>query len=123
MPTKGIVLFQGPMAAGKTLMITEIVRKIHAKSEYNLVSSPTFAMHRRYSGKPDIEHWDLYRIKNEEDLETSGFWDQFSDDHGLILVEWSERLNYEWLPTNESLFIIEISGEDSKRQILFKKRI
>ena len=46
------------------------------------------------------DHLDLYRLESEDDLESTGFWDLFSEEKGLILIEWAERLNPAYLPTN-----------------------
>lgn len=56
------------------------------------VMSPSFSFHNRYQvGKVRIDHVDFYRIKDEEDLESTGFWDFFERPKGFIIIEWANR--------------------------------
>ena len=55
---RAVVALFGPMAAGKT----EFVKAIVAQA-----SSPTFAIHQSYG---QVEHLDLFRLKNEDELVT-----------------------------------------------------
>ena len=69
---KTIVALQGPMGVGKT----EFVKHLCGKFRSDTVASPTFAIHHRYSSlRGTIDHLDLYRLENEDELETTGFWD------------------------------------------------
>jgi tRNA threonylcarbamoyladenosine biosynthesis protein TsaE len=47
-----------------------------------------------------MDHVDLYRLESEEDLESTGFWDLFGQKKGLVVIEWSDRLNQDLLPLN-----------------------
>lgn len=93
-----ILLMSGDVGAGKTTSV-QMIAKILGMQD---VQSPSFAIHLRYEndqGKA-LDHLDLYRLKDDDDLESSGFWDIFSQKKALVIIEWAQRLNYEYLPLN-----------------------
>jgi tRNA threonylcarbamoyladenosine biosynthesis protein TsaE len=127
---KTIVALQGPMGVGKT----EFVKHLCGKFRSDVVASPTFAVHHRYSSlRGAIDHLDLYRLENEDDLETTGFWDLLSADTGLIFIEWPEKMNLDHLPFSWRLLMVEIRfisedendvDKDSERMIkVFERQI
>ena len=66
----------------------------------SFVSSPAFTIQHYYPAPIEAYHIDLYRLKTDEDLESTGFWDTFADTQKLILIEWACRLNKKLLPKN-----------------------
>ena len=53
-----------------------------------------FASVNEYRAKPrPLFHFDMYRISNEDDLLSIGFYD-YLDRPGICLVEWSENIPY-----------------------------
>lgn len=83
-----LVLFFGPMAAGKTTLIKAVCEALGISSE--AVISPTYTLVNIYPGKTTVYHVDLYRIENPEAL-----WEMDRSDwinpQGMTLVEWPER--------------------------------
>lgn len=58
------------------------------------VRSPTFALVNEYkNGKRSLFHFDMYRIKDEDDLYSIGFYD-YLDRPGIVMIEWSENIPY-----------------------------
>jgi len=75
------------MGSGKTTLIKKLCAALGVKDD---VSSPTFSLVNEYSGNNGpIYHFDLYRIKNEEELYDIGYEDYFFSGY-LCLVEWPE---------------------------------
>jgi tRNA threonylcarbamoyladenosine biosynthesis protein TsaE len=113
------------MAAGKSEMVKQIVQKLNGSQ--SLTASPTFALRHEYQGAYLIQHWDLYRLQDIDELETSGFWDQFSglnNSNEIIFVEWSERLKPEWISNNWELYFVKIDLlESGNRKITVSKRV
>lgn len=117
LPPKSILLLNGEVGAGKTTSVQAIADILGMKD----VQSPSFAIHLRYEntqGK-SLDHIDLYRLKDDDDLESSGFWDLFSQQESLIIIEWASRLNADYLPMNWEKFEVHIvkSAFDDSRQI------
>ncbi|MCB4808535.1 tRNA (adenosine(37)-N6)-threonylcarbamoyltransferase complex ATPase subunit type 1 TsaE [Tamlana sp. 62-3] len=81
------ILFYGNMGVGKTTLIKKLVEILGSEDE---VSSPTFSIVNEYQIKNDkIYHFDLYRIKDEEELYNFGIEDYLSTNN-WILIEWPE---------------------------------
>lgn len=107
-----VVLLKGELAAGKTELVKSLVTYLQGSTKTSEVASPTFALQHSYKTPQGlIDHWDLYRLEDEDDLESSGFWDQMSDPQACLFVEWPERLKLEWIPSHFSLILIEIAKE------------
>ena len=81
-----VVLLEGEMGAGKTVIAKGIARGLGIKSE---VTSPTYAYINSYEDR--LFHFDCYRVKSEEQAERLGFSEYF-DMGGICLVEWSENI-------------------------------
>ena len=110
---KSIVLLSGPMGAGKT----EFVKAFCHLNNLDHIASPTFAIHHHYENyKISVDHLDLYRIEGEDELESTGFWDLFSQNKGVIFIEWPEKMDVTQLPKDWDLFQIGLSkiSEDSR---------
>jgi tRNA threonylcarbamoyladenosine biosynthesis protein TsaE len=115
-----VVLLNGDLGAGKTQLVRWWLQGLQATD----VASPTFAIHHSYdtpSGK--VDHVDLYRVKDDADLESSGFWDLFSSADGLVLVEWADRLPDNVWPHDWLRLKIELrkSATEEGREISIKR--
>lgn len=85
-----LVVFYGPMGAGKTTLIKAICTHLHVSGE---VSSPTYALVNEYAtaeGYP-LFHFDFYRIKDIGEVYDMGYEDYFYSGH-ICLIEWPERI-------------------------------
>ncbi|MCB0394388.1 MAG: tRNA (adenosine(37)-N6)-threonylcarbamoyltransferase complex ATPase subunit type 1 TsaE [Bdellovibrionales bacterium] len=96
MRNREVILLSGDVGAGKTTFVSAFLSSMG----YDLSNSPTFAVINEYDVNGTlIDHVDLYRLKDSEDLESTGFWDLFSKREGLILIEWSQRMpGSDWIP-------------------------
>ncbi len=85
-----VVAFRGPMGAGKTTLIREIVAQLGSD---DTVTSPTFAIVNQYAaaGGRRIYHFDFYRIERPEEAYDFGYEEYFYSGD-LCLVEWPERI-------------------------------
>lgn len=115
---KQVVLLSGPMGAGKTESVKTICQILGLEAGL----SPSYAIHHQYkNAKKQIDHLDLFRLQSEDELESSGFWDLFQQEKSLIIIEWPERLNVDWLPLDWKLDFIQIVVSDQKRILKIKK--
>lgn len=91
-----ILLMSGEVGAGKTTSVQMIAQFLGMRD----VQSPSFAIHLRYENAQGraLDHIDLYRLKDDDDLESSGFWDIFAQKQSLVVIEWAQRLDYDYLP-------------------------
>lgn len=90
---KGDVLaLYGEMGAGKTAFVRGLVKALCPEC-LPLVHSPTFAIVNEYEGdEVTVYHYDLYRIADEDDLYSTGYFDRLGGD-GIVVTEWSELID------------------------------
>ncbi len=109
--TKIHIAMYGELGAGKTAFVRGLSSVIapHAK-----VHSPTYTIVNEYhGGEMQIFHFDMYRIADEDDLYSIGYWDYTKRD-GIIITEWSENAEYT-LP--QSFYSVKIAYIDGGRHI------
>lgn len=104
---KKIFLLQGNLGAGKTTFVQAFCKELNCKEP---VTSPTFSILHIYhdNEKNPIYHFDLYRIKNLNELKEIGFEDYLYSDN-YCFIEWPDSaidlLNADSLITEKSIRI------------------
>lgn len=114
-----VVLLHGDLGAGKTTLAQGIAAGLGYDGP---VSSPSFVLINEYeiaSGAiPDrLFHVDLYRLRDEADLDAIGYSELITPRESVTIVEWPERARHH-LP--DDFLLIEFSfGRTDERQIRF----
>tara|TARA_B100001057_G_C22298929_1_gene737484 strand:- start:187 stop:612 length:426 start_codon:yes stop_codon:yes gene_type:complete len=86
---RNIILLFGDLGAGKTTFVREYCNFLGVK---DVVSSPSFLILNTYEfDNVVINHLDLYRVKNEEELDTIGLFDILENNSNLIFIEWPDN--------------------------------
>ncbi len=120
-----IVFLEGEMGAGKStfarVLLSELV------SGFSSQGSPTFPLVQEYRARDGfpVYHIDLYRLKNEAELEDSGILHQIEELGALALVEWPNMFpsvfSY-WKDSSrmraKTVWTVAISGEEFRNYIL-----
>ena len=114
---KGDVLaLYGEMGAGKTAFVRGLVKAICPEC-LPLVHSPTFAIVNEYEGNSvTVYHYDLYRIADEDDLYSTGFYDRLGGD-GIVVTEWSELIESA-IPADAFRLRFEKCSDTERKMIL-----
>lgn len=100
-----IIFLNGEIGAGKTTFTKYLVETYGLADE---VCSPTFSLENRYETKNGlIIHFDLYRIKSEEELDMIGFYDTLKEE-ATILIEWADKFNIEKYIKNYKIISFKI---------------
>ena len=100
------VALYGDLGVGKTAFVRGFTSEIAPGAA---VRSPTFALVNEYKAKTlSVFHFDLYRITDEDDLYSIGFYD-YADRPGICLTEWTENIEYA-LP--DCYYRVEITKND-----------
>lgn len=103
------------MGAGKT----QLIRFILADLGYSDVSSPTFALQNHYSTlSKNVVHFDLHRIEDADELETSGLWESFEAE-AWVFIEWAERISNNDLPRDWPILSVQISANRDAEWVLY----
>ena len=79
-----VVVVSGDLGAGKTTLIRGACRALGVEGP---VTSPTFTIGQRYSGRLPVSHLDLYRLGGLEG-EDSALLDDYLDAASVAFVEW-----------------------------------
>ncbi len=104
------VALEGDLGVGKTVFVRGFTSAVAPSAA---VRSPTFALVNEYREKNakislPIYHFDVYRIEDEDDLYSIGFYD-YLDQNAICLVEWSENIRYAF---PDSYFTVRIEKDD-----------
>ena len=82
-----VALF-GDLGAGKTAFVKGMVSHFLPDA---IVTSPTYNIVNTYTdGCTVLHHYDMYRITDEDDLYSVGFYDNLSD--SVTVAEWCENI-------------------------------
>jgi len=114
-----IVFFYGEMGVGKTTFIKHLIQEFQRVNKLKQieVTSPTFNLLNEYQiGKTKINHYDLFRLKSNEEIKNL---DLFSEKQNTItLIEWPQMIKEK--PENLIEFVFEYEENYEKRFVHIK---
>jgi tRNA threonylcarbamoyladenosine biosynthesis protein TsaE len=88
-----VIFFHGEIGVGKTTFIKHLINSFQEDNHLNLteVTSPTFNLVNEYDvGNFIIQHYDLYRLTNSEEIKNIGLFENSREI--LTLIEWPEKI-------------------------------
>ena len=110
------IFLYGEIGVGKTTFVRFLINELELKSGFKKsdVLSPTFNIAYDYDvGKIKINHYDLYRIKNYEDILELGMFE--TNTNYIKIVEWPELIKSK--PKDRIDILISYSKTNSFRDI------
>jgi tRNA threonylcarbamoyladenosine biosynthesis protein TsaE len=111
--TKKIITLSGELGAGKTTLAKEICKVLQV---YDEVTSPSYNILNIYeSENGPIYHYDLYRIKEKNEIENIAIDDAFSN--YITLIEWPELIK-DMLPKDNIRIKIRDYANDKREYII-----
>lgn len=110
-----IILLDGPLGAGKTVLVKGIAHAVGLNEED--VTSPSFTLVNPHQGRLLLYHIDLYRLKAGAAAAYAVDLDEIlTDENAVVIIEWAERLGHYPLPVD--VYSISIAGDgDEPRNI------
>ena len=103
-----VICLTGDLGAGKTAFTRGFSHYFGIEKG---VSSPTFIIMHRYTGTEVINHYDLYRLNDYDELLDIGFEEQI--ENGISLIEWPDSF-MEYLPENKIVIRITRLGDNDR---------
>ena len=115
--SKGDVIFlYGEIGTGKTTFVRFLINhlEVEKKVEKSDILSPTFNIVYDYSiGELKILHYDLYRLKNYNEILELGMFET-SENH-IKIIEWPELINPK--PSDRIDIVFLYSKDDNNRKV------
>ena len=88
-----VVLLHGEIGVGKTTFVKYLINSLEKVNKVKLgeITSPTFSILNEYEIKNiTIRHYDLFRIKNSNDIKNIGIYEDL--DNFITFIEWPEKI-------------------------------
>ncbi|MHB1399678.1 MAG: tRNA (adenosine(37)-N6)-threonylcarbamoyltransferase complex ATPase subunit type 1 TsaE [Trichloromonadaceae bacterium] len=79
----------GDLGAGKTCLTQGLAEGLGVPAE-EPVTSPSYTLLNQYQGRLPLNHFDLYRLQQEDDLIDLGF-EETLDGPAITVIEWADR--------------------------------
>tara|TARA_B100001093_G_C26394677_1_gene828587 strand:- start:93 stop:545 length:453 start_codon:yes stop_codon:yes gene_type:complete len=117
--TGNIVFLYGEMGVGKTTFARYLINGFQKKNKLkpSEVTSPTFNILNEYQvKKTKIKHYDLFRLKSEDEVKDLGLFEDSLN--SITLIEWPEIIKNK--PKNLIEFTFKYENDYKKRSINIK---
>ena len=114
-----VVFLHGEIGVGKTTFARLLINRFEneKKVKKSEVLSPTFNIVFEYEIKKiKIKHYDLYRIKNYDDIKNIGLFDNL--EQNITLIEWPELIKNK--PLNRIDLFFEYTEDYKERSLIIK---
>lgn len=123
------VVLEGPLGAGKTTFARALLEALGVSQPPE--GSPTFAIAHEYRAPIGrVVHLDLYRLKDESELEEAGVPGYLWDEQAIAIVEWLstapdlERAVTETAQPGAANWLIDLAfaeGVDERRSVTVRR--
>ena len=112
------IAFYGTLGAGKTAFTRGLASVLCPDAP---VQSPTYTVINEYKrdGRAVLVHVDAYRVGDDDDLYSTGFYDCIEYPDCVTAVEWSENIPFA-VPRDAVTVRIEHTGEEGCRAIVIE---
>jgi len=112
----------GDLGAGKTAFTKSFA---YGLGLIDIVTSPTFSIVNEYSSSlnnlsPTLYHFDVYRIKDIQEMEDTGYEDYFYG-NGIVIIEWADLIKDLW-PPNCIVIIFSLGDKNEYHRIIEVRR-
>ncbi|EIM05094.1 ATP-binding protein [Planococcus antarcticus DSM 14505] len=109
---RDLLTLEGDLGAGKTTFTKGLAKGLGIQ---RMVNSPTFTILKQYSGRLDLNHFDVYRLENSD--EDIGF-DEFFSSEAVSVIEWATFIE-EYLPKERLEITINRQSEQGRKMVLY----
>ena len=110
-PPGTTIALSGTLGAGKTRLVQALAQACQVPREE--VLSPTFVLGQHYHGTRTLHHFDIYRLRDEDE-----FWElgpeEYFESSDITLVGWADRFP-NVLPTDRLEIVIQVLGPTTRQ--------
>jgi tRNA threonylcarbamoyladenosine biosynthesis protein TsaE len=110
------ILLYGEIGVGKTTFVRFLINHLEIKNglKKSNILSPTFNIVYDYNiGKTQIEHYDLFRLKNYKDILELGIFENIKSN--IKIIEWPELIKRK--PKNRIEILFKYSNLVNSREV------
>jgi tRNA threonylcarbamoyladenosine biosynthesis protein TsaE len=109
-----IILLDGPLGAGKTVLVKGIARALGLNDAD--VTSPSFTLVNLHQGRLLLYHIDLYRLEAGAAAAHAVDLDEIlTDESAVVIIEWGERLGRYPLPAGVARVRVSGDGDEPRK--------
>jgi tRNA threonylcarbamoyladenosine biosynthesis protein TsaE len=109
-----IILLDGPLGAGKTVLVKGIARSLGVDEAD--VTSPSFTLVNLHQGRLLLYHLDLYRLEAGAAAAHAVDLDEIlTDESAVVIIEWGARLGRYPLPAGVARIRISGDGDEPRK--------
>lgn len=84
-----LLLLAGDLGAGKTAFTQGFGAALGVAER---ITSPTYTLHHRYEGRLRLEHLDVYRLDQLDEVLDLGL-PELLDEGGVVVIEWGDAIS------------------------------
>lgn len=112
---KSVIALYGDLGSGKTQLVKGICKGLGVTQTVN---SPTFIIVNEYTSEqfPKIFHFDLYRMKTQDEILDMGF-DDYLNTGNIVFVEWPEHIEDLLPPDTIKIYLAHTTEDEHSRWI------
>ncbi len=111
------ISLEGDLGTGKTALTKGIAAGLGISKP---ITSPTFTLVNSYNGRCILNHFDVYRIDDPDELLEIG-WEEYFTDDAVCIVEWGDRI-LDILPENTIHIRLERDDKEADSRNIFIER-
>jgi tRNA threonylcarbamoyladenosine biosynthesis protein TsaE len=109
-----IILLNGPLGAGKTVLVKGVAHALGVDAED--VTSPSFTLVNPHQGRLLLYHIDLYRLDEGATAAHAVDLDEIlTDENAVVIIEWADRMGRYPLPADVWRISIDGDGDDPRK--------
>lgn len=108
----------GDFGSGKTTFVKGLAQGVGLRKK-DYVASPSFVILKIYEGRLPVYHFDLYRLRSQQDAESVGLY-EFVTAGGIAVIEWADLVRGS-LPRETLEIRFRVKGPE-ERELRFKTR-